>query len=265
MQRWEIVMKNNLSLRFRNEALAQHWQVDETEDSFKRLRTHIDINTNFRKYFDEAINHIALPENATIVDIGVGVGWTTALLASNTHVDKVYAVEPSKNRSNRIEFVARHFNAPQEKIIKIDGTFQDIKIKEKVDLVMMTASFHHCWDKDLSFLFRNIKRILKPKGKLLIVNEHYVTQSWTLKQILSWIKHFSDRATLYYGPGKWRAPHPFDGEHWRLRKEIEQIFKQYGFAYDIYVHDGDLCKDKPTLYRKIGWKYYHAVLTLTED
>ena len=130
--------------------------------------------------------------------------------------------------------------------------------------MVMTGSFHHCWDKDLYSLFRNIKDLLKSfpgKGRVLIANEHYVTHFWTFKQMLSWIKHFADRSSLYYGPGKWRAPYPFDGEHWRSRKEIEQIFKQYGFSYDIYVHDGDLCKDKSNLYQRVGWKYYHAVLS----
>lgn len=259
------MMKNNLSPQFREEDLGLHWQVDETKETFKKLKSHLERSTNFRKYFDEAINRIVLPENATIVDIGAGVGWTSALLALNKNVDKVYAVEPSKNRLNRIESVARHFNAPQEKIIKIDGTFKDIKVNEKVDLVVMTGSFHHCWDKDLSFLFSNIRSILKStpvKGRLLIANEHYVTPFWTLKRMLSWMKHFADRASLFYSPGKWRSPYPFDGEHWRTRKEVEEIFKQYGFSYDIYVHDGDLCKDKETLYQRIGWKYYHAVLTL---
>lgn len=258
------MMKHNLSPRFREENLGLHWIVDETKESFKRLKAHLEINTNFRKYFDEAINRIVLPENAIVVDIGAGVGWTSAILASNKHVDKVYVVEPSKHRLNKVEFVVDHFDSPQEKIVKTDGAFQDIKIKEKVDLVVMTGSFHHCWDKDLHPLFRNIKNILKSspeKGRGLIANEHYVTPFWTFKQMLSWMKHFADRSQLYYGPGKWRTPHPFDGEHWRTRREIEQIFQQFGFTHNIYLHDGDLCKDKANLYRKIGWKYYHAVLS----
>lgn len=112
-------------------------------------------------------------------------------------------------------------------------------------------------------LFNSIKRILKPGGKLLIANEHYVTSGWVATRIVSYFAHFTDKKR-YYNLFTLRSPHPFDGEHWRTREELEEIFRNNGFRGEIKLYRGDLCKDKPTFYRRIGWRYYYVLLNMEE-
>lgn len=53
------------------------------------------------------------------------------------------------------------------------------------------------------------------------------------------------------------------GIYWQSTNEIEKIFKDYGFSAQIFIHDGDLLRrDKPSLYLRFGWHFYHAILWL---
>ena len=251
--------------RFVNEDLGVHWQVDDTRESFERLLYHLEVKTNFKLYFEEALNNLNLDsdkftDELVMADIGAGVCWTSAILSRHSKAKLVYAVDPSHNRLKHARFVIKHFKS-ENKVRIIPGTFREPNIPEGVDLILLCGSLHHCFDEEIAGLFSNIKRLLRPNGKVLIANEHYVNSIWSLKRFLSYLYHFRERRELYYSPGKLRAPHPLDGEHWRTRKELEKIFKMHGFNAQFFIHAGDLCKDKHSLYRRQGWYYYHAILT----
>ena len=258
-------MKNQYAPRFKNENLAIHWQVDETKESFDRLLYHLEVRSNFRPYFEEALEHLDLNndryrDGIVVADIGAGVCWTSALLAKHPKARLVYAVDPSDNRLNHARFVIKHFGV-EDKVKIINGTFLEPNVPEKVDMILLCGSLHHCLDGQLPGLFSNMRRLLKSNGRVLIANEHYVNWIWSLKRLLNYLRHFYNWPELfYYSLGKLRAPHPLDGEHWRIRKELKKIFKDYGFSAQFFIHDGDLCKDKPTLYHRMGWRYYHAIL-----
>ena len=259
----------SLARRFVDEDLAIHWRVDDTKESFNRLLYHLEVKSNFKPYFEQALHHLGLEDarvrdELVIADIGAGVSWTSAILTHHPKVKLVYAVEPSDIRLKHARFVVRHFKG-ENKVKLLWGTFSESNVPEKVDLALLCGSLHHCYDAEIPGLFSNIKRLLKPCGRVLIANEHYVNWVWSLKRMLSYLYHFSDRRKLYYSLRNSRAPAPFDGEHWRTRSELEKIFKENGFMARFYVHEGDLCKDKPSLYRKLGWFYYHAILWALKD
>ena len=50
------------------------------------------------------------------------------------------------------------------------------------------------------------------------------------------------------------------GEHWRTKKEINDIFKRAGYVNNLFHLKGDLCIKKPSFFRKIGWIYYYSLL-----
>lgn len=264
-------MENNnktekLAVRFQDEQLAEHWSVNETPESFSKLMFHLERKTNFKKYFDEAVDHLNLNgdnfgNGLVVADIGAGVCWTSAILAGNPKIKLVYGVEPSVNRMEHAKFVIRHYGA-ENKVKVINGSFLKPNIPEKVDLVLLCGSLHHCYDDQTGALFSNIKNMLKDNGVILIANEHYVDWIWGLKRLLSYLNHFHERKEkFYYTLGNLLAPYPFDGEHWRTRRELVKMFRDNGFRAVFFVHKGDLCKDKPYLYQRVGWHYYHAVLS----
>lgn len=257
---------NAVAARYRNESLVRHWQVDETPESFSRLLHHLESRTRIRAYFEDAMRSLGLdgarfPDGVVAADIGAGVCWTSGIMARHPNVRTVYAVDPSANRLAHGRFVARHFGV-EDKVRIVQGTFAEPNVPEKVDVVVLCGSLHHCFDGQMGQLFSNIQRLLKPGGSVLIACEHYVTPLWIAKKFLSYARHFSRRAELYYYPlSKLRSPEPFGGEHWRTRGELERIFAANGFDARFRVHPGDMCRDKPTVYHRIGWRYYHAILT----
>jgi protein-L-isoaspartate O-methyltransferase len=251
--------------RFIDEELADHWRVDETPESFAGLCNQLENKTNFRPFFETAFRDPALadlPDGALVADIGAGVCWTSALMALDPRVRKVYAVEPSAARRASAPHIAAHFGVVPDKVVVLDGTFQDPKIPEPVDLVLMSGSFHHCSDETMPGLFDNVRAMLRPGGRVLVANEHYVGPLWAFRRLLSWGKNLLLRGRwMYYWPGNLHAPDPFDNEHWRRRAEVERIFARAGFTARITPVPGDLCKDKPTWFDRLGWTYYYAVLT----
>jgi SAM-dependent methyltransferase len=254
--------------RFVDEQLALHWQVDDSSESFTRLCQHLEKTTNFRDYFDKAIASVDLPqteEGLIIADIGAGIGWTSALLALRPEVAKVFIVEPSTSRQDRVMATLRHYGAAEDKIQWISGSYESFQLPQKADLILLCGSLHHCYDQDIPKLFENIRNALSQKiqgGTVLVANEHYVTPLWVFHRMLSFLKHFSRRSELFYGPGRWRAPYPRDGEHWRNRQELETMFSKEGFNSKFFMQDGDLCKKNSSWISRLEWKYYHALLTI---
>ena len=147
-----------LAKKYLNENLAPHWNVNDTKESFEKLLNHISSTTNFKSFFEKEISHpelFSMPKGMIIADIGAGNGWTSALLALKPEVEKVYAIEPSKSRYDKIMHVAKHFNVPQNKIIPVMGNFEDLKIPQKIHLACLSSSFHHCFDDQVPKLFHN--------------------------------------------------------------------------------------------------------------
>lgn len=52
--------KTETAIRFLNETLGIHWQVDETKESFDRLLYHLEVKTRVKPYFEEAMRHLNL-------------------------------------------------------------------------------------------------------------------------------------------------------------------------------------------------------------
>lgn len=255
--------------RFKDEDLAPHWQVDDTKESFERLLRHLEKKTRIKPYFEEALRHLDIdsvnfPAGAVVIDMGAGISWTSGMLACYDKVKRVYAVDPSENRLRHAQSVVRHFGV-EDKVKIVVGTFLEPNVSEKADLFIMCASIHHCYDHQLEGLFKNVKHLLRPGGMVLLTNEHYVNWFWIFKRVLSYIRHFKNRSKLHYYPLRnLRAPHPFGGEHWRTRGELEKIFADNGFMARFFVHDDDMGMDKPTPYHRAGWRYYHAILKVKE-
>jgi SAM-dependent methyltransferase len=255
----------DLAPRFIDEKIGDQWAVDETKESFSRLMRHIHLKTRFKTHFERALSDWRLcsrTEGMIVADIGAGVGWTSALMALRPEVEKVYVVEPSENRLKCAKAIATHFCAPLEKLVFINGTFDEPKVPEKVHLVSLCASFHHCWDRDLPKLFENIRNMLIPdEGLILLSNEHYVNRLYILRRLISWVINFPKQ------PFSWRTePDKWSSEHVRFKHEINKIFKREGFNVKYFPLEGNLCaqKAKWRLHEWLTWTYYYAILSLDQ-
>ena len=251
--------------RFIDEKIGDHWAVDETTESFSRLMQHLVKTTRFKPHFERALSDWRLytkPEGLVVADIGAGVAWTSSVMALRPEISKIFVVEPSKNRLNRAEAIAKHLNAPREKLVFIEGTFENPRVPVNVDIVNLCASIHHCFDEEIPKLFDNIRNMLVPKGVLLLSNEHFVNRLYSIRLFLSWIRYFPNRSL------NWRTPpDPWSGEHVRFKHELDNIFNREGFDVNYFPLEGNLC-DRDAKWRWIDWitwTYYYAILHVKSD
>ncbi|MFA4975687.1 MAG: class I SAM-dependent methyltransferase [Candidatus Paceibacterota bacterium] len=111
-----------------------------------------------------------LREDMIVADLGAGTGYYTIAVAKMVPKGKVYAIEIQKDFLTTIINKAKeeHLNNIEcfwGNIEKIGGT----KIKDGiVDVVIASNVFFQVEDKDK--FIEEIKRILKPNGKLLLID-----------------------------------------------------------------------------------------------
>jgi len=260
------VTDNSVSERFVDEEIASHWLVDKGESSFIRLLEHIQVNTHFYHGFYKAFLFFLSnrpDNNMTVADIGGGVGWTSALMAKHPRIKKVYLVEPSSNRSNSFQYICKHWKVDPNKIVVVDGTFNNFSLPEKVDAIVMCASIHHCHSDNIENLFSNIHNFLIEKNgvaRVLIVNEHYVNILFSLRRQLTLLKWLYLGKKPFWSVINPRHYHPSDFEHWRTKSELNSIFEKFGYKANYKILNVDLCDDKSLWAWLMMWRYYYATL-----
>lgn len=118
------------------------------------------------------LDKIDIKENFTILDVGCGGGKTINRLAHSVKSGKVIGVDYSKDcvewskkfnsqliKEGKVEV----YNCSVEKLPFEDGRFDLITAVETI----------YFWP-DLSSNLKEIKRVLKPSGKFIIINEMYM-------------------------------------------------------------------------------------------
>jgi ubiquinone/menaquinone biosynthesis C-methylase UbiE len=139
------------------------------------------MNSRHSKVTDWGLAHVSVNERDAILDVGCGGGRTISKLAAMATQGKVYGVDFSEasvaasNRTNarwierdRVEI----HHASVSQLPFPDGMF---------DLV--TAVETHFWWPNLPGDLREVFRVLKPEGKLLIIAEVYKGANTTMARL----------------------------------------------------------------------------------
>lgn len=229
---------------------GEYWNDEEKErkkewyildGNTNKLINYLKKKTTYFEEYESIINFAGkkgLSIEGTGIDIATGVCWTTALLSRIETVDKIYALEISKHRLLKIApVVSDLFNANKQKIIRVIGSFYDIKLPDKtIDFCFMSQAFHHA-DRPEKLL-SEIWRILKPSGFILIIGEQPIfTSDFLKKYIKNVIKmimplsRFKSRPVYKLFP-TFRELFPPDvelGDHRYRIADYSHIFKQNGF------------------------------------
>ncbi|SRR6266404_3242170 len=130
-----------------------------------------DMNRHHSKLTDWGLSHVSIKETATILDIGCGGGRTINKLAMMASHGKVHGIDYSEESVT----AAHRHNVRWIDIGRVsirDGTVSQLEFVDGAfDLV--TAIETHLFWPDLPTDFREIYRVLRPRGQLLIVAEIY--------------------------------------------------------------------------------------------
>src|SRR5580693_8471088 len=130
-----------------------------------------DMNRHHSKLTDWGLSHVSIKKNDTILDIGCGGGRTISKLAEMASGGKVHGIDYSEE-----SVAAAHRNNRRwidiGRVCIRHGTVSQLPFaNDTFDLV--TAIETHLFWPDLPNDFREISRVLKPGGSLLIVAEIY--------------------------------------------------------------------------------------------
>lgn len=138
------------------------------------------MNSGHSKLTDWGLAQISIPQNQTILDVGCGGGRTVSKLASATQ-GKVYGIDYSE------ESVAasKRTNVRGIELGRVEiqhGSVSQLPFPDSMfDLV--TAVETHFWWPNLPANMREIFRVLKTGGKLIVIAEIYKGANTTVAKL----------------------------------------------------------------------------------
>ncbi|MGB9074271.1 MAG: class I SAM-dependent methyltransferase [Terriglobales bacterium] len=129
------------------------------------------MNSRHSKVTDWGLSHISIEKHDTVLDVGCGGGRTVSKLAAIATQGKVFGLDHSResvavaNRTNR-----RWIDIARVEIR--EGSVSQLPFSADLfDLV--TAVETHFWWPDLPGDMREVLRVLKPGGRLIVIAEVY--------------------------------------------------------------------------------------------
>ena len=127
------------------------------------------MNSRHSKVTDWGLSHISIQPHDVVLDVGCGGGRTVSKLAAMATQGKVYGVDHSPESVAMAGKINREWIAAGRVEIR-DGSVSQLPFAPDVfDLV--TAVETHFWWPDLPSDMREVLRVLKPGGRLIVIAE----------------------------------------------------------------------------------------------
>lgn len=248
---------------------SKYWNDEEIEKSkefyildgnFSKMENYIK-ETGFAEDLELCIDSLKNIFNrfvsGTGIDLGAGNLWAASWLLRSKKCDisRLYCLEYSKHRLLKIgPKVLEHYNISSDKVVLVLGSFYELKLaNESMDFVLLSSAFHHADDPDK--LLSEIKRILKPRGMVIIIGELALNPYKYLVNIYnSYFKHaakfiISKFMPLYlqqklFGRSfdtktfmpRLKTFFPYDpvlGDHYYTMREYRKMFLKHGFRFKM--------------------------------
>jgi len=149
---------------------------------------------------NEVIAALDLKPGQKIVDLGAGGGYFSLRFAEEVgERGAVYAVDVNP------QFLVFVSNAAEEKGLKnvetVLASENGFSLPDKVDLIFVRNAYHHL--RDRTRYFKKLKRVLKPNGKLAVVEYcdggFFSFRHFSFKHFFSfrrWFGHFVPEKTI---------------------------------------------------------------------
>jgi len=129
------------------------------------------MNSRHSKLTDWGLKHISINNHDTILEIGCGGGRTVAKLAAIATEGKVYGIDHSETSVA----VARRTNEQWIEMGRVDirqGSVSHLPFADDMFDLATAVETHYFWP-DLPGDMREVLRVLKPGGKLIMIAEAY--------------------------------------------------------------------------------------------
>ena len=133
------------------------------------------MNRHHAKLTLWGLTKVAIGEDYVVLDVGCGGGKTLCRLAQIVPQGKVFGIDPSADMVKFSEEINKKLIA-QKRVEIIEEAVEKMGFKDDVFDLVTAFETYYFWNQ-LSDALREIRRVVKPGGKLLLVNElmHGVT------------------------------------------------------------------------------------------
>ena len=129
------------------------------------------MNSYHSKLTDWGLHHISIEKHNTILDVGCGGGRTVSKMAAIATQGKVYGID----HSNESVAAAKRTNARWINLGRVElrhGSVSQLPFSDDVFDLVTAVETHFFWP-NLAADMREVWRVLKPGGTLIIVAEVY--------------------------------------------------------------------------------------------
>lgn len=114
---------------------------------------------------DRVIAALDLKPGQSVADIGAGTGYFSVRLAKSAAAPQVFSVDIEQSMVDYIRH--RAHKEDLKNITPVLASAESPNIPEPVDLILIVDTFHHIGQR--AAYFRNLRKSLKPGGRLAIV------------------------------------------------------------------------------------------------
>ena len=143
------------------------WDFDSWAETYDE---DVDADDWIHADYEGVLKLVAERVGGTVVDIGCGTGNILHFLKCERYI----GVEPS--RGMRMKFREKHGFEP------LDGHFLKVPLPDgTADAVISTYAFHHVPDEEKGVALREMLRVLKPEGKIVIGDVMFESEGEKLK------------------------------------------------------------------------------------
>jgi SAM-dependent methyltransferase len=129
------------------------------------------MNVRHSRVTDWGLEQVALEKNFTMLDVGCGGGRTIQKLAAIASEGKVFGIDHSA-ASVAAARVANARWLVEDRVVILQGSVSDLPFPDGMFDVVTAVETHYYWP-DLVADLREIWRVLKPGGRLVIIAETY--------------------------------------------------------------------------------------------
>jgi len=139
------------------------------------------MNASHSKLTDWGLEHVSIGNRYTILDVGCGGGRTVSKLAAIATQGKVYGIDYSEESVAATKKTNGRWTALGRAEV-CHGSVSQLPFPDnKFDLV--TAVETHFWWPDLPADMREVFRVLRPDGKLILIAEIYKGANTTVSRL----------------------------------------------------------------------------------
>jgi SAM-dependent methyltransferase len=210
--------------------------------------TRIDAVTQLEACLEVAQTRFTRQLKGIGVDLAAGNLWATSHLIRQG-ARKVISVEYSRHRLMALgPVVLGHYGIDPSQVLLALGDFHRLNLADQsVDFVFMSQAFHHSEHPEA--LLKEIRRVLKSEGLVIITGEHILDPSF-LSRMLQPMKYLVSRALptswqirligrifqktpLWLGQGDFVEKDDLLGDHYFLDSQYRRLFSQSGFDHVV--------------------------------